>query len=69
MVYEFEEAVEYENRKMLIECYSELYSFWLPGSGYKYLDNPIELVELTNVQGSLEVRSKIKAIALAIEPK
>jgi AraC family transcriptional regulator len=69
VVYEFEEPVEYSERSKLIECYSELYSYWLPRSGYRYLGNPIELVQLIPIKGSLSVDCKIKAICLAIEPK
>jgi AraC family transcriptional regulator len=69
VVYEFEELVEYSERSKLIECYSELYSFWLPRSGYRYLGNPIELVHIEPVKGSLAINCKIKAICLAIEPK
>ncbi|MFD1019524.1 AraC family transcriptional regulator [Thalassobacillus hwangdonensis] len=69
VVYEFEEAVDYSERSLLIECYSELYSYWLPKSGYRYLGNPIELVQIDPVEGSLSVKSSIKAICLAIEPK
>ncbi|MEH7525604.1 AraC family transcriptional regulator, partial [Bacillus sp. JJ1503] len=69
VVYEFDEPVMYSERSKLIECYSELYSFWLPKSGYRYLGNPIELVELEPIEGSLSIECKIKAICLAIEPK
>jgi len=69
VVYEFEEPVNYSERSKLIECYSELYSFWLPRSGYRYLGNPIELVHIEPVKGSLSIECKIKAICLAIEPK
>lgn len=69
VVYEFEEPVDYSQRSMLIECYSELYSFWLPRSGYKYLSNPVELINITQKENSLSLECKIKAIALAIEPK
>jgi AraC family transcriptional regulator len=69
VVYEFDEPVHYSERGKLIECYSELYSFWLPRSGYRYLGNPIELVHMVQVEGSLSVDCKIKAICLAIEPK
>jgi AraC family transcriptional regulator len=68
VVYEFEEPVDYSERSKLIECYSELYSYWLPRSGYRYLGNPIELVQLKPVEGSLSIECKIKAICLAIEP-
>jgi AraC family transcriptional regulator len=69
VVYEFDEPVDYSERSKLIECYSELYSFWLPRSGYRYLGNPIELVQLEPIEGSLSIDCKIKAICLAIEPK
>ncbi|MCA1060692.1 AraC family transcriptional regulator [Rossellomorea aquimaris] len=69
VIYEFSEPVDYEERGMLIECYSELYSYWLPQSGFRYLGNPVELVEVESIEGSLDVRCGIKAIALAIEPK
>ncbi|MCM3618117.1 AraC family transcriptional regulator [Sutcliffiella horikoshii] len=69
VVYEFEEPVDYLDRSKLIECYSELYSFWLPKSGYKYLDNPLELLYMAPKKGGLEVDFKVRAIALAIEPK
>jgi AraC family transcriptional regulator len=69
VVYEFEEPVDYSERSLLIECYSELYSFWLPRSGYKYLSNPVELITLKKQENSLSLECKIKAIALAIEPK
>jgi AraC family transcriptional regulator len=69
VVYEFEEPVEYSERSKLIECYSELYSYWLSRSGYRYLGNPIELGHLIPIEGSLSVDCKIKAICLAIEPK
>ncbi|NQD65631.1 AraC family transcriptional regulator [Bacillus haikouensis] len=68
VVYEFEEPVDYEERIRLIECYSELYSYWLPKSGYRYLGNPIELVKLVKAEGTFDLRCTIKAIALAIEP-
>ncbi|TYS61898.1 AraC family transcriptional regulator [Bacillus infantis] len=69
VVYEFDEPVDYSERGRLIECYSELYSFWLPRSGYRYLDNPVELVDVKPLKGSLSVECKIRAICLAIEPK
>ncbi|WP_236690385.1 AraC family transcriptional regulator [Guptibacillus hwajinpoensis] len=69
VLYEFAEPVDYAERNKLIECYAELYSYWLPGSGYKYLGNPIELVQFEQQNSSLTVVTKIKAIALAIEPK
>jgi AraC family transcriptional regulator len=69
VVYEFDEPVNYSERSKLIECYSELYSFWLPISGYRYLGNPIELVHIEPINGSLNLNCSIKAIALAIEPK
>ncbi|BCB02715.1 AraC family transcriptional regulator [Bacillus sp. KH172YL63] len=68
VVYEFDEPVGYEERGMLIECYSELYSYWLPQSGYRYLGNPVELIIFDTKKGTLEVDCRIKAIALAIEP-
>ena len=68
MVYEFDEPVDYRERGKLIECYSELYSYWLPKSGYRYLGNPIELVEMISLKGTLDIGCSIKAIALAIEP-
>lgn len=69
VVFEFDEPVKYSERSKLIECYSELYSYWLPKSGYRYLGNPIELVKLEPIEGSLTIDCKIKAICLAIEPK
>lgn len=69
VVYEFEEPVDYSERSLLIECYSELYSYWLPKSGYRYLGNPMELVQIDPVKESLSVKCRIKAICLAIEPK
>ncbi|MCA1035798.1 AraC family transcriptional regulator [Bacillus infantis] len=69
VVYEFDEPVDYSERGRLIECYSELYSFWLPRSGYRYLDNPVELVDVKPLKGALSVECKIRAICLAIEPK
>ncbi|MFD2671484.1 AraC family transcriptional regulator [Marinicrinis sediminis] len=69
VVYVFEDKVDYRERSRLIECYSELYSYWLPKSGYRYLSNPIEWIELQQVEGSLSTRCLIKAIGLAIEPK
>jgi AraC family transcriptional regulator len=69
VVYEFEEPVDYSERSFLIECYSELYSFWLPRSGYQYLGNPIEFVHIEPKEQTLKLNCKIKAIALAIEPK
>jgi AraC family transcriptional regulator len=69
VVYEFDEYVDYSERGKLIECYSELYSFWLPRSGYKYLGNPVELVHFEKEEKSLDLTCKIKAIALAVEPK
>ncbi|MEF7563649.1 helix-turn-helix domain-containing protein [Bacillus infantis] len=69
VVYEFDEPVDYSERGRLIECYSELYSFWLPRSGYRYLDNPVELVDVEPLKGALSVECKIRAICLAIEPK
>jgi AraC family transcriptional regulator len=68
VIYEFPEPVDYRERGMLIECYSELYSYWLPQSGYRYLGNPVELVDVEGMQGSLAIRCGIKGIALAIEP-
>ncbi|MGD6846808.1 GyrI-like domain-containing protein [Rossellomorea aquimaris] len=68
VVYEFDEPVDYLERGKLIECYSELYSYWLPKSGYRYLGNPIELVEMISLKGTLDIGCSIKAIALAIEP-
>ncbi|MGG4167582.1 AraC family transcriptional regulator [Rossellomorea vietnamensis] len=68
VIYEFPDPVDYGERGMLIEYYSELYSYWLPQSGFRYLGNPVELVEVRGVQGSLDIRCGIKAIALAIEP-
>jgi AraC family transcriptional regulator len=68
VVYEFDEPVDYQERGKLIECYSELYSYWLPQSGYRYLGNPVELVVIDKVAGTLEIACNIKAIALAIEP-
>ncbi|MEK3806738.1 AraC family transcriptional regulator [Metabacillus sp. SLBN-84] len=67
-VYEFEEPLNYSMRKQLIECYSELYSYWLPKSGFRHLGNPVEIVQITSIAGSLELECKIKAIALEIEP-
>ncbi|WP_338780628.1 AraC family transcriptional regulator [Metabacillus sp. FJAT-52054] len=69
VVVEFDEPVPYSDRGMLIECYSELYSFWLPRSGYKYLGNPIEFVQIDPNGGTLDLTCRIKAIALAVEPK
>ncbi|KZZ84720.1 AraC family transcriptional regulator [Bacillus sp. SJS] len=69
VVVEFDEPVLYSDRGMLIECYSELYSFWLPRSGYKYLGNPIEFVQVDPNGGTLDLTCRIKAIALAVEPK
>lgn len=69
VVYEFEEPIDYSERSMLIECYSELYSYWLPKSGYKYLSNPLEFISIVPNKNSLTLECKIKAIALAIEPK
>lgn len=69
VIYEFNDYVDYKDRGLLIECYSELYSYWLPRSGYKYLGNPIELVHFEKEENSLNITCKIKAIALAIEPK
>lgn len=69
VVYTFEEPVEYEHRQLLIDCYSELYSFWLPRSGYRYLGNPVEIVEVKPKAGTLDVECRITAITLPIEPK
>ncbi|WP_245645043.1 hypothetical protein [Peribacillus loiseleuriae] len=69
MVYEFGEPVSYRERNKLIECYSELYSFGLSKSGYKYLSNTIEIVLIEEVRDRLTLTCKISAIALAIEPK
>lgn len=69
VLYKFDEPVAYENRALLIECYSELYSYWLPRSGYRYLGNPVEFVEVTPRPGSLALECRITGIALAIEPK
>ncbi len=68
VVYEFDEPVHYRERGKLIECYSELYSYWLPQSGYRYLGNPVELIGFEVVPGTLEIGCSIKGIALAIEP-
>ncbi|MGX1262267.1 AraC family transcriptional regulator [Rossellomorea marisflavi] len=64
----FEPPLSYEERDTLIECYSELYSYWLPQSGFKYLGNPIELVKVNTQEGTLELDISIHAIALPIEP-
>lgn len=69
VVYEFEQPVSYKERGLLIETYSELYSYWLPRSGYKYLSNPVEWVTFVHNHDTLTVEAKIKAIGLAIEPK
>lgn len=69
VIYEFEHPVEYKERSLLIECYSELYSFWLPRSGYRYLGNPIELVKIETRQDTMDLECLITAIALEIEPK
>ncbi|WP_053377160.1 AraC family transcriptional regulator [Paenibacillus sp. FJAT-27812] len=69
VVYAFDEPLDYRERSQMVECYSELYSFWLPKSGYRYLGNPVELVQIEQINGSLELDCKVKAIALAIEPK
>ncbi|MBN8202234.1 AraC family transcriptional regulator [Bacillus sp. NTK034] len=69
VVYEFEEPLPYSERSTFIECYSELYSYWLPRSGYRYLGNPVEFVQLDEESGSLSLNCRVKAIALAIEPK
>jgi AraC family transcriptional regulator len=69
VVYEFEEPVDYSERNLIIDCYSELYSYWLPRSGYKYLSNPVEVIQIQQNKNTLQRESKIKAIALAIEPK
>lgn len=69
VVYPFDEPVEYDNRQLLIDCYSEMYSFWLPRSGYRYLGNPVELVEVKTKPGTLDVECRITAITLPIEPK
>ncbi|MFC0186793.1 GyrI-like domain-containing protein [Fictibacillus aquaticus] len=67
--YEFEEPVAYEDRQLLIECYAEIYSIWLPRSGYRYLGNPVEIVQVEEVRGTLDLLCRIKSIALPIEPK
>ncbi|MDR4934933.1 GyrI-like domain-containing protein [Rossellomorea marisflavi] len=64
----FESPLSYQERATLIECYSELYSYWLPQSGFKYLGNPIELVEITPEEGALQLDISLRAIALPIEP-
>ncbi|MCA0986782.1 helix-turn-helix domain-containing protein [Guptibacillus algicola] len=69
VLFEFEEPLHYSEREKIIECYAELYSIWLPKSGYRYLSNPIEVVQLEREENSLTVNCKIKAIGLAIEPK
>ncbi|WP_377887772.1 GyrI-like domain-containing protein [Alkalihalobacillus sp. R86527] len=69
VLYEFDEPLDYQERSKIIECYSELYSIWLPKSGYRYLSNPIEIVQLEQEEGSLRVNCKIRAIGLGIEPK
>lgn len=69
VVYEFAKPVDYSKRNLLIEVYSELYSYWLPRSGYKYLSNPVEFIQIQQQQDTLTLQSKVKAIALAIEPK
>jgi AraC family transcriptional regulator len=69
VIYEFEKPVDYSERSFLIECYSELYSFWLPRSGYQYLSNPVELIHIEPKEKTLKLNCKIKAIALAVEPK
>ncbi|MBD2870298.1 AraC family transcriptional regulator [Paenibacillus arenilitoris] len=69
VVYEFEEPIAYSRRDLLIECYSELYSFWLPRSGYRYLGNPVERVRITPKAGTLDLDCRITAITLPIDPK
>lgn len=68
-VYEFEEPVEFGHRQLLIDCYSELYSFWLPRSGYRYTGNPVEFVQMRRAEGSMDMECRITAISLPIEPK
>ncbi|WP_088833642.1 AraC family transcriptional regulator [Paenibacillus tyrfis] len=69
VVYEFDEPIEYSRRDILIECYSELYSFWLPRSGYRYLGDPVELVQIRPNSSTLDLDCRITAISLPIEPK
>ncbi|TDL31788.1 AraC family transcriptional regulator [Jeotgalibacillus sp. S-D1] len=69
VIFVFEQPVSFNERGKLIECYSELYSYWLPRSGYRYLGNPVEIIRIEKMNGSMELICSIKAIALAIEPK
>lgn len=68
-VYEFEEPIGYDQRQLLIHCYSELYSYWLPRSGYRYVGIPVERVQINSKPGTLDIDCRITGIALAIEPK
>lgn len=68
VLYTFHQPVSYEDRSYLMECYGELYSFWLPKSGFRYLENPIEFVTFDKGENS-SLQVHISAIALAIEPK
>ncbi|MCF6139045.1 AraC family transcriptional regulator [Pseudalkalibacillus berkeleyi] len=67
--YEFEEAVSFADRGLLIECYSELYSYWLPKSGYKCLSTPMEIIELDSSSDRFKMEPKIVKIGLPILPK
>ncbi|MGM7703225.1 AraC family transcriptional regulator [Pseudalkalibacillus sp. Hm43] len=67
--YELETPVEFNRRDFLIECYSELYSYWLPKSGYKCLSTPVEIIQLTQQQDSFDIQPLIKKIGLPIQPK
>ncbi|MFC7371909.1 GyrI-like domain-containing protein [Fictibacillus iocasae] len=67
--YELEQPVDFSERPYLIECYAELYSVWLPRSGYRYLGNPVEFVQLQEIPGLLDLECRVQTIALPIEPK
>jgi len=68
-LYEFETPVGYRERNHIIQCYTEMYSVWLPKSGYRFIGNPIELVQIKPIPNTLEINVLITGIAIPIEPK
>ncbi|WP_349408951.1 AraC family transcriptional regulator [Pseudalkalibacillus sp. SCS-8] len=67
--YELEEPISFNERNFLIECYSELYSYWLPKKGYKCLSSPIEIIQIKPSGGAFDIHPKIIKIGLPIQPK
>jgi len=68
-VYEFENPLSYDQRNHIIHCYTEMYSIWLPKSGFRFVGNPVEFVEILPIPNSLHIQAHITGIAIPIEPK